>query len=197
MHGKPQAFVKWSSPPYSQRSRLQAEKRSWDDLLKSSARPVTTEPTETPTSDGERRPKSTIQNHSLLQPIEASILDEDQASILAQIRPCTTDPSSQLSAPQTIPAATSAAELSKRLQIIASSLEPTIDLLADGVHRVGQYRLAAESVADRILGSTAEQLERRDRQAKEKAGTQGVGAMDVLRQLAGVLHANGNGQQQR
>ncbi|GME38022.1 mis12-mtw1 family protein [Neofusicoccum parvum] len=82
-------------------------------------------------------------------------------------------------------------DLEARLQAITASLEPRIDLFADGLHKVVQYRGAAERVADRILGSAAERLEERDREAKKAAGTENVGSGDVLRALAGVLSGQG------
>ena len=70
---------------------------------------------------------------------------------------------------------------------LSESLEPSIDLFADGVHKVEQYRNTAERVADRILGTAAKRLEERDRETKERAGADGIGVGDVLRGLAGVL----------
>lgn len=71
--------------------------------------------------------------------------------------------------------------------MLASSLEPHIDVFADGVHKIEQYRQTAERVADRVLGTAAKRLEERDREAKERVGTQGIGVGDILRGLAGVL----------
>lgn len=78
--------------------------------------------------------------------------------------------------------------LEARLKHITTSLEPTIDLFADGVHRIAQYRLAAERVADRILGVAAERLEKREQDIKEGSGTEDIGTGDVLRALSGVLN---------
>ena len=60
-------------------------------------------------------------------------------------------------------------------------------MFADGVHKMEQYRQTAERVADRVLGTAAKRLEERDRSAKARVGTQGIGVGDVLRGLAGVL----------
>jgi len=38
-----------------------------------------------------------------------------------------------------------------------------------------------------VLGTAAKRLEERDREAKERVGTEGVGVGDILRGLAGVL----------
>lgn len=80
------------------------------------------------------------------------------------------------------------ASIATRLQKITSDLEPQIDAFADGIHRIGQYRISAERVANRILSSAAQKFERRDQAAKEAAGTAGVGAREVLSALASVLN---------
>ncbi|KKY21437.1 putative mis12-mtw1 family protein [Phaeomoniella chlamydospora] len=53
--------------------------------------------------------------------------------------------------------------VSARLNSIISSLGPTVDVFADGVHKIGQYRDAAERVATRALNICAKKLEERDR----------------------------------
>ena len=57
------------------------------------------------------------------------------------------------------------------------------------MHKIVQYRNTAERVADRVLGTAAKRLDEREREAKERVGTVGVGVGDVLRGLAGVLGA--------
>ena len=78
--------------------------------------------------------------------------------------------------------------MESHLNDLSASLEPNIDLLADGVHKIEQYRNTAERAADRVLGAAARTLEERDRKIKEKAGSEGIGVGDVLRGLAGVLN---------
>jgi kinetochore protein Mis13/DSN1 len=77
--------------------------------------------------------------------------------------------------------------LQSHLTRLSQSLEPHIDLFADGVHKIEQYRNTAERVADRILGTASKRLEERDRDVKERVGAEGIGVGDVLRGLAGVL----------
>lgn len=48
--------------------------------------------------------------------------------------------------------------------------------------------MTAERVADRVLGTAARRLEERDKEGKEKAGSEGIGIGDVLKGLAGVLN---------
>lgn len=86
------------------------------------------------------------------------------------------------------PPSISQAALAARLQAITNLLEPRIDLFADGLHKVAQYRGAAERVADRVLGGAADRLEEREREGRRAAGSEAVGTGDVLRTLAGVLN---------
>lgn len=156
-------------------NRLEEEKASWERLEKSTA--STTSAT-APTND------TTAIN---LSDIDTSLLDPAQAAILSQLQlpPASTEE-------QSPPAAftftfTTATALQSHLSKLSQSLEPNIDLFADGVHKIEQYRNTAERVADRILGTAAKRLEDRDREVKERAGADGIGVGDVLRGLAGVL----------
>jgi kinetochore protein Mis13/DSN1 len=79
--------------------------------------------------------------------------------------------------------------ISSRLSALTSSLEPTIDSLADGVHALSQYSSAASKIASRVTGVWAARLQARDEQARQAVGTGAkVGARDVLRALAGTLN---------
>ncbi|ORY19488.1 kinetochore protein Mis13 [Clohesyomyces aquaticus] len=158
--------------------RLEEEKAIWE-ALSSTSKALPPSPPVINTS------------HPSLSDIDASLLDPSQASIFSALQPqisasSSTDtphpPSSQFSFTFTTPSA-----LQTHLSHLASSLEPNIDLLADGVHKIEQYRNTAERVADRVLGTAAQRLEERDREGKEKAGSEGIGVGDVLRGLAGVL----------
>lgn len=134
-------------------------------------------------ADGERRPKlrpPPAEPEGTDKPIDVSLLDPSQASIYAAL----TEGSS-----------TSADALSQQLATLTSKIEPAIDLFADGVHKLSQYRVAAERVADRVLSSAANGLERRNRdvqaQAAAERGVDRGGVRDVkpvLEALAGVLN---------
>lgn len=129
-------------------------------------------------------PPPSIQTPALsLSEIDASLLDASQASMLAslQLPPQPAPPSAAFTF--TTPSA-----LQSHLTKLADSLEPNIDLFADGVHKIEQYRNTAERVADRVLGTAAGRLEERDKEGKEKVGSEGIGVGDVLRGLAGVLN---------
>ncbi|KAL1654247.1 hypothetical protein SLS61_003252 [Didymella pomorum] len=154
--------------------RLEEEKAAWENLEKAASSASTAAPT----------------NNSAavtLADIDTSLLDSAQAAILAQLQlpPASAEeqpPSSAFTFTFTTPAA-----LQSHLSKLSQSLEPNIDLFADGVHKIEQYRNTAERVADRVLGTAAKRLEERDREVKEHAGADGIGIGDVLRGLAGVL----------
>lgn len=155
--------------------RLQGEKQSWEGLLS----------TKSP-------PKSQPSHPTRIDP---ELLDPAQAAILTTLQTLS------IPTPNTtilIPAKSSQNEthptpseshptLSSRMNTVVDSLEPQIDIFADGIHKISQYRLAAERVADKLLSSTADKLENRDRAAKEASGTAGVGAKEVLSALGGAL----------
>lgn len=77
--------------------------------------------------------------------------------------------------------------MQQRLRALAQNLEPSVDIFADGVHKLAQYRLAAERVADRVLAQGARVLEERDKAVKEASGTVGIGGFDALKALGSAL----------
>ncbi|QDS77368.1 hypothetical protein FKW77_005632 [Venturia effusa] len=156
-------------------ARLQSEKQSWEGLLSTKSPPEIQ-----PSDPGKLDPE-------LLDPAQATILATLQASSTSTTSTTTTVPtkSSQNETHSALPI--SPPTLSSRVNTIVDTLEPQIDLFADGIHKISQYRLAAERVADKVLGSTADNLESRDRMAKEASGTAGVGAREVLSALGGAL----------
>jgi kinetochore protein Mis13/DSN1 len=129
----------------------------------------------------------------LLSDIDTSLLDPEQAAILSALQQPpqqSTIPDTQ-NAEQRPPSAaftfTTPAALQAHLTKLSQSLEPNIDLFADGIHKVEQYRSTAERVADRILSTASKRLDERDREVKAKVGADGIGVGDILRGLAGVL----------
>ncbi|KAK5017476.1 hypothetical protein LTR60_001921 [Cryomyces antarcticus] len=147
--------------------RLQEEKAAWEDLLKQSFA-ATSSSKDAPSHDQQQTPHISTDPNS----IDASLLDPEQAAILQTL---ISQGSPLLSSTQS------------RLQDISSSLEFKIDQFADGVHKLEQYRQAAERVADRILAVSAEKLEEREKRSLEKNGLGKVDGIEVLRSLSRAI----------
>lgn len=105
--------------------------------------------------------------------IDASLLDPEQAAILAEI--------SSKSALDLRNQATD------RLKALQSGLEFQVDQFADGVHKLEQYQETVGRVADKILALSAVRLEDRDRREKEEIGTRDLPMQEVLRSLSRIL----------
>lgn len=69
------------------------------------------------------------------------------------------------------------------------SVGPTIDSFADGIHKLGQYRTAADNVADRALAMCAEMLERREKQGLKQALASEDGDKTPPKDIVGVLRS--------
>lgn len=105
--------------------------------------------------------------------IDASLLDPEQAAILAEI--------SSKSALDLRNQATD------RLKALQSGLEFQLDQFADGVHKLEQYQETVGRVADKMLALSAVRLENRDRRKKEETGTRDLPMQEVLRSLSRIL----------
>ncbi|CAD0089539.1 unnamed protein product [Aureobasidium mustum] len=169
-------------------ARLQEEKRSWDDLLSSTAPPKTS--AENTDAEASSQPQLDISppaiNPALLDPSQADLLQTLLSGI--SLNPSSSEPST--SAP------TSTLETTKaRIGTIASTLEFKIDKLADGAHKLEQYRAGAQRLADHVLAIGAEKLEERDKSVREKTSSNGssgqVDALDRLRGLSRALNKRG------
>lgn len=124
-------------------------------------------------------PPSIHTSNPTLSEIDATLLDPEQAAILAALQ-AQPEPSTF--------SYLSPVSLGNHLSKLSSSLEPNVDLLADGLHKIEQYRNTAERIADRVLGTASKRLEDRERESKEQVGSEGIGARDLLRGLSGVLN---------
>jgi hypothetical protein len=155
------------------RRSLEAEERAWKELL--SPAPATTEA------------ESPEINPDLLSPSQRALLaliaDPSPSSKVDAPQP----PSSSPLAADPLLARTTPAALTLRLRACTSALEPAVDALADGAHRLARYADAAARVAGGVKRAWAARLERRDRDARREAGAEDVGGRDVLRALAGEL----------
>ena len=161
---------------------MQDEKRAWDTLLSNPPLP--------PISDSNSANKTSA--------IDANLLDDpEQAAILALLNPTSNNTallprSTKRGTPaDALRPQTQHDEVQQRLRSLAQNLEPSIDIFADGVHRLAQYRLTAERVADKVLADGASVLETRDRKVKEASGTAGVSGLDALRALGVALSRTG------
>ncbi|KUJ18016.1 uncharacterized protein LY89DRAFT_706624 [Mollisia scopiformis] len=105
--------------------------------------------------------------------IDASLLDPEQAAILAEI-----SSSSALDLRK---------QASERLQALQSGLEFKVDQFSDGVHKLEQYQNTVGKVADKILALSAVRLEERDRKEKQEIGTRDLPMQEVLRSLSRIF----------
>lgn len=130
---------------------------------------------------------------STLSSIDNSLLDPVQAAILSTLQlphqrlNLPDEQSSEQRLPSPAFTFTTPIALQAHLSKLSQSLEPNIDLFADGIHKIEQYRSTAERAANRVLGTASKRLEERDRDVKARVGAEGIGVGDVLRGLAGVL----------
>ncbi|KAK8215292.1 hypothetical protein M8818_001913 [Zalaria obscura] len=146
-------------------ARLQAEKRSWDELLAS--------------TNPAKQPAQTDSPPSLdPSSLDASLLDPSQSEILQSL----------LSVSGPHPTSSDlVSETKERLANVTESLEFKIDQFADGMHRLEQYTQVADRVADQVLAAASQKLEERDRERRERSGN--VDSIDVLRGLSRAMQA--------
>ncbi|KAI1003328.1 hypothetical protein K3495_g4877 [Podosphaera aphanis] len=108
-----------------------------------------------------------------LAQIDATLLDPEQAAILADV------------------SSTSAHALrhdvATRLAALQARLEVHVDQFADGIHKLDQYQVTVGRVADQILALSARSLAARERRAKERVGTRDIPVHEVLRSLSRIL----------
>ncbi|KER00768.1 hypothetical protein AUEXF2481DRAFT_35020 [Aureobasidium subglaciale EXF-2481] len=165
-------------------ARLQEEKRAWDELLPSTSPPKL--PASTTEAEAPSQTPLDISPHS----IDPTLLDPSQADLLQTLlsgislnssEPTSTTPATTLEATKT------------RIGTITSTLEFKIDKLADGAHKLEQYRACAQKLADHVLSVGAEKLEERDKSVRERSqGASGqVDALERLRGLSRVLDKRG------
>ncbi|KAI5242258.1 hypothetical protein E4T43_04914 [Aureobasidium subglaciale] len=166
-------------------ARLQEDKRTWDELLSSTSPPKL--PTSTTEAEAPSQTPLDISPHS----IDPTLLDPSQADLLQTLLSGISLNSSE---PASSSTPTTTLESTKsRISTITSTLEFKIDKLADGAHKLEQYRAGAQKLADHVLSVGAEKLEERDKSIRERSqGASGqVDALERLRGLSRVLDKRG------
>lgn len=139
-----------------------------------------------------------------LPAIDESVLDASQRSILATLAPGGLQKHRQgAQKEQKISNTTSIvhhplppATITRRLSRITSSLAPTLDAFASGLHDIDMYRSAADHLSHQMLKICSERLEERDNQnsgitqalddnhAQDDGGTNKDGNNNIHRKIA-------------
>lgn len=78
--------------------------------------------------------------------------------------------------------------ISTSITSLATSLEPSVDAFADGIHHLTTFSASSARLADKIKNVWAERLEKRDQEARKAAGSDSIAGRDILRALAGRLN---------
>jgi kinetochore protein Mis13/DSN1 len=84
---------------------------------------------------------------------------------------------------------TSSEIVSLRLNAISASLGPTIDAFADGLHRIAQYRNAADNVAGQVLKMCADRLEDREKEGRRHALGEAAAMSTTKDEVGSVLRS--------
>ncbi|EFE41541.1 Mis12-Mtw1 family protein [Trichophyton verrucosum HKI 0517] len=154
--------------------RLQAERQSLAALIRPPSVPsigTKSDIIKHPTSKQDDRPEPLRRDPSA---VNQSLLDPTQASILnilghSESRPKEASSKTANSSPEID---TSILSILERLTRLSTSLTPTLDSFAAGIHNIEMFRQSADSLSSHILRICAQRLEERD-------GLQGKNA-DVL-----------------
>lgn len=144
--------------------RLQNERHALNALLRQPPIPALERPPTEQTAKGDAASNN-------VPVIDESVLDDSQRSIMTTLAPeglrihregATGDekilPTSTTNPP--LPPAT----ISRRLSCITSSLAPTLDAFASGLHDIDIYRSTADRLSHQMLKVCSDRLEQRDNQ---------------------------------
>ncbi|KAL1980188.1 hypothetical protein VTN96DRAFT_4486 [Rasamsonia emersonii] len=156
--------------------RLQNERAALNALLRPPSIPRYDTSGSGPTPPEQQAEKTEAQSSAEAVPqgpetIDASVLDPSQQSLLASIGLDNLRiDDNQKQESSSLPSATTTANLppispaavSSRLSRITTSLAPTLDSFASGIHDIEIYRAAADDVSSRILRICSQRLEERD-----------------------------------
>jgi len=136
---------------------LQEAKASWDNVLSTSATTISKETT-----------ADEAQTGTTSTGVNPAFLTEQDSALLHSLTTHSDIIDNALS----------------RFQYSTTGLELHLDSLADGVHKLKKLTEAVDEVADRVQIEASNALERRDRDALERAGAARLGVGDILRSLA-------------
>ncbi|EAW09923.1 Mis12-Mtw1 family protein [Aspergillus clavatus NRRL 1] len=153
--------------------RLQRERHSLNELLRPpSIAQLKTRPSDT--VDDQDQGSAAAQSGAARKPppakIDPSLLEPSQQEIYAILNPTTNkepkletpeEPSAPSQGNNILPSMTPSV-VSARLSRLTSSLGPTLDSFAAGVHDIELYRAMSDAVSSRVLRICAERLEERD-----------------------------------
>ncbi|PWY87518.1 hypothetical protein BO70DRAFT_196020 [Aspergillus heteromorphus CBS 117.55] len=148
--------------------KLQKERHALNALL----RPVEIPPLKPSPPQTEPDSNQPSQPSSRPDQIDLSLLEPSQRRLYAQLDPAAakhppdaeamdTEPSAPETTAAILPQMTPSA-ISTRLSRITSSLAPTLDSLAAGIHDIDLYRAMSDTVSSRVLRICAERLDERD-----------------------------------
>lgn len=113
-----------------------------------------------------------------LPDIDSSLLDPEQAAILAQASASC--------------ALTLRKQASDRLLALQDRLEFLVDKFSNGVFKLEQYQDTINKVADKMLYLSARNLEERYNREREALGTRELPMKEVLKSLSRVLTERNN-----
>ncbi|KAI5859752.1 Mis12-Mtw1 protein family-domain-containing protein [Durotheca rogersii] len=166
--------------------RLKAEKKTWQSLRQP--------PAELPPLFAPSEATSPLLLVQQLPQPDASLLDPDEAEMLAALASATITDTTPPTTGHAKPAAATATATTTtqkavraQLQALRASLGPRVDQLADGVHRLEARVAAGARQADRVLGLSAARLREREARERARAGTRDMPVMEVLRSLGRIL----------
>lgn len=161
--------------------RLKEERKCWLALKKAPEEIAPLFPVPIQQSTSEQQGQSETQPLQLPLP-DISLLDESDAKIL---RTLFLDAKQQQVQPLSV--SRRLATASSRLLAVQSRLEFSVDVLADGVHKLARRAETASREADVVLALSAERLREREARERTAAGTAALPAMEVLRGLGRLL----------
>ncbi|OAX80070.1 hypothetical protein ACJ72_05603 [Emergomyces africanus] len=157
--------------------KLQLERQSLTSLLRPPSIPRIRPPSLTSAQPSEPQQPSALLTLEQ-EKINPALLDPSQLAILTTLspsNPISTSTSKSTSTPSTDTSHTSISNISSRLSRLTTSLIPTLDSFASGIHDIELFRHAANDVAGQVLAICARRLEERDQLQPSRVGGEELG----------------------